>query len=130
MNSLVIISNKNNYEFNKEFYVAQFDKFFKKHIFEKIYLVFYINDLIDEYWCKCIPINDYTKGYISHLDYDEDFIRRNIDYLQRYLENDIKSDDNVVLYSDNLSIGLVNKLLKKLQSNDKQLTIIKNLEEL
>lgn len=35
MNSLVIISNENNYEFNKEFYIAQFDKFFKKHIFEK-----------------------------------------------------------------------------------------------
>lgn len=130
MKSLIIISDKTDYEFSKKIYTSQIDKIFRKKIFEKIYLVFYSNDLIDEYWCKCIPIQNYADGYIRHLNYDKDFIRANIDYLQRFLLDDINSDNSIFLYNSGLSIELLNKLIKVLQKDNERLKIVSKLEEL
>ena len=130
MNSLIIISSRNNFEFRKNFFVLKMDKFFKENTYEKIYLVFYQNNLIDEYWCKCIPISDYKDGYIQHLNYDKDFIRQNIDYLQKYLIDDFQVNDNITLFNNDLPAYCFDKLFNKLQENHIQLKIVNELEEL
>ena len=116
MKSLVIIEQRKNYYNMREIYVEMINNLFKNKMYEKVYVVFN-NVNIDEYWCICIPIKDYTLASIQHAFYTEDFPFKNKSFLEKYLVKSFSEKDIVEIFSSGNNSKLTNYIESFFQNN-------------
>ena len=130
MKGLVITKNRLEFERSKLEYLTKIEKIFSQKEYEKIYLVFYTLGSPNEYYCKCIPIEDYREAYYECFVDNRDFVTRDINDLIKFLTANYEENDCLdFLYNNDILdfMSLFKDFLKhkKINTND-----IKNLEDL
>ena len=130
MKGLVITKNRLEFEKSKLEYLTKIEKIFNQKEYENIYIVFYVLGLPNEYWCKCIPIDDFKNAYYEHFVDNRDFVTRDVNDLIKFLTANYKENDCIdFLYNDDILdfTSLFKDFLKYKKINTKD---IKKLEDL
>lgn len=127
MNKLIIVENKDNYERFQTIYAEKIENLFKWKLVDKVYLIFLLNDKIEECYCKFISQIDYKENYLQHLTIDNDFSFSKTEKLKNYLIGDFNNKDYVEILYDAKYIDFINLIMKELKTKEIKSSLIGNL---